>query len=142
MKLTDIQQMTEQDMAIDDLELDRASLDTPQLHNKYLQLYTQEALTFRKIDSDFKRVYKSKWEYYTGKADPEVYKAAPFDLKILKQDVHMYLDADPELDKLQSKLIYQKEKINYLENILKSLNSRTFHIKNAIEWKKFTHGTL
>ena len=54
----------------------------------------------------------------------------------------MYLDADPELDKLQSKLVYQKEKINYLESILKSLNNRTFQIKNAIEWKKFTHGTL
>ena len=129
-------------MVIDDLELDKVSLNTPQLHNKYLQIYTQAALAYRRLDSEYKVAVKEKWEYYTGKADPEVYKASPFDLKILKQDVPMYLDADPELDKLQSKLVYQKEKINYLESILKSLNNRTFQIKNAIEWKKFTHGTL
>ena len=142
MNLSEIQKSVEKDMVIDDLELDRASLDTPQLYNKYFQMYTQEALAYRRLDSDYKILLKDKWEYYTGKADPEVYKESPFDLKILKQDVQMYLDADPELDKLQSKLVYYKEKINYLEHILKNLNNRTFVIKNAIEWKKFTHGTL
>ena len=34
----------------------------------------------------------------------------------------------------------QKEKIEYLESIIKGLNTRGFQIKNAIDWKKFTMG--
>ena len=58
MKLSEIQKMVETDMVIDDLELDKVSLNTPQLHNKYLQIYTQAALAYRRLDSEYKVAVK------------------------------------------------------------------------------------
>ena len=66
----------------------------------------------------------------------------PFDLKVLKADVHIYMDSDDELQKADQKVAYLKQVVNYLEQVLRSINNRTFLIKNAIEWKKFTSGAI
>jgi hypothetical protein len=81
-----------------------------------------------------------KWEYYTGKANPEVYKEQPFDLKVLKADVGIYLDSDGDLQQLSQRMAYTKQIIEYLERILKEINNRNWNIRNTIEWKKFLHG--
>ena len=41
---------------------------------------------------------------------------------------------------MQEKIAYQKEKINYLESIIKTVVNRNFLIKNIIDWRKFTSG--
>ena len=91
---------------------------------------------------DHKTLIREKWEYYTGKADPSVYQAKPFDIKVLKADVHIYMDSDPELQKADQKVAYLDQIIKYLEQVLRGVNNRTFLIKNAIEWKKFTSGAI
>ena len=83
-----------------------------------------------------------KWEYYTGKADPSVYQEKPFDIKVLKADVHIYMDSDDELQRADQKAAYLNQVVKYLEQVLRSINNRTFLIKNAIEWKKFTSGAI
>ena len=52
----------------------------------------------------------------------------------------MFIESDKDFLELLEKISYQKEKIEYLESIVKSLNTRGFQIKNAIEWKRFTMG--
>ena len=37
------------------------------------------------------------------------------------------------------KIEYQEQKIKYLESIIKEISQRTWNIKNAIEWHKFTN---
>ena len=83
---------------------------------------------------------KEKWQYYTGKADPEIYIDKPFDYKVLRQDVDKYMDADPDLIKISSKIEYYQVMISFLDSILKTINNRTYQIKNAIEWQKFIRG--
>ena len=95
-----------------------------------------------KADAELNVIKREKWEYYTGKADPSVYKEKPFDLKVLKADVHIYMDSDDELQKADQKAAYLKQVVTYLEQVLRSINNRTFLIKNAIEWKKFTSGAI
>jgi len=97
MTLDELQLEVEKDMKIDDFQLDIESLKTPNLHAKYLQYYNRFSLLHKKAKSDYKVMVREKWEYYMGKSDPEVYRDKPFDHKILKQDVPMYLDADPDL---------------------------------------------
>ena len=41
---------------------------------------------------------------------------------------------------IQEKIAYQKEKIEYLESIIKTVVNRNFLIKNIIDWRKFTSG--
>jgi hypothetical protein len=53
-----------------------------------------------------------------------------------------FLICDAELLKLQDKVEYFKTVSYQLEQIIRSLNSRTWDIKNCIEWNKFTNGMM
>jgi|MGYP001368813405 hypothetical protein len=142
MTLEELQQSVDRDFALDDTELDTESIKIPLLHNKYLQHFNKFSLLLKKAEYEHKVLKRQKWEYYTGKADPSVYKEKPFDLKILKADVHIYMESDDELQKADQKEAYLKQVVNYLEQVLRSINTRNFIIKNAIEWKKFTSGAI
>jgi|TARA_Y100000034_G_C6843999_1_gene382156 hypothetical protein len=140
MNIEELYDEIEKDLKIDDTELDLESIRTPQLHNKYLKLYTKHSLQLKKLQDDYKVMYRLKWEYYTGKAPPEVYASNPFDLKVLRTDIGIYLDADTDLQQLSQRQAYAKEITNYLEKILREINNRNWTIRNTIEWKKFIHG--
>ena len=142
MTLEELQQSVNKDFKLDDTELDRESVNIPLLHNKYLIHFNKFNLLLKKADQEHKTLTREKWEYYTGKADPSVYKDKPFDLKVLKADVHIYMDSDDELQKADQKAAYLKQVVTYLEQVLRGVNNRTFLIKNAIEWKKFTSGAI
>ena len=142
MTLEELQQAVNKDFKLDDTELDTESVNIPLLHNKYLIHFNKFSLLLKKAEYDHKSMIRDKWEYYTGKADPSVYKEKPFDIKVLKADVHIYMDSDPELQKADQKVAYLNQIVKYLEQVLRSVNNRTFLIKNAIEWKKFTSGAI
>ena len=140
MNLVELQNEADRDLKIDDTELDLESIRTPQLHNKYLKLFTKYSLQLKKVKDDYDGLYKFKWEYYTGKSTMEVYQAEPFDLKVLKSDVHIYLNADEELQKLGQRQEYLNVVVVYIERVLREINNRNWNIRNTIEWKKFLHG--
>ena len=142
MTLEELQQSVDKDFKLDDTELDAESIKIPLLHNKYLQHFNKFSLLLRKAEYDHKSLVREKWEYYTGKSDPSVYKEKTFDLKVLKADVHIYMDSDADLQKADQKAAYLNQVVKYLEQVLRSINNRTFLIKNAIEWKKFTSGAI
>ena len=129
-------------MNIDDTELDLESLKTPQLHSQYLKTYSTYALMLKKAEGDYSKLHIKKWLFFTGKAEPEEYKEKNFDLKVLRQDVDKFIDSDDEIIKLKQKIEYLKQICHYCESTLKQINNRTFQIKNAIEWKKFTMGSM
>ena len=91
-------------------------------------------------ETKLKILKKEKWMYYSGKAEPEVYIERPFDHKVLKPDMEKYLDADDDLIKSVSKIEYYQAMLSYLDSILKTILNRTYQIKNAIEFMKFTAG--
>ena len=140
MDLIELQNEVDRDLKIDYTELDLESIKTPQLHNKYLKHYTKYSLQLKKAKDDYKILRRHKWEYYTGKSAPDVYLEKPFDLKILKADVGIYLEADEELQLLGQKEAYLETTVNYLEKILREITNRNWTIRNTIEWKKFLHG--
>ena len=142
MTLDELQAQAEKDLKIDDTELDLESLKTPQLHSQYLKTYSTYALMLKKAEGDYSKLHIKKWLFFTGKAEPEEYKEKNFDLKLLRQDVDKFIDSDDEIIKLKQKIEYLKQICHYCESTLKQINNRTFQIKNAIEWKKFTMGSM
>ena len=142
MTLDELQAQAEKDLSIDDTELDLESLKTPQLHSQYLKTYSTYALMMKKAEGDYSKLHIKKWLFFTGKADPQEYKDKNFDLKVLRQDVDKFIDADDEIIKQRQKVEYLKQICGYCESTLKQINNRTFQIKNAIEWKKFTMGSM
>jgi hypothetical protein len=142
MTLEELQESANRDLKIDDTDLGTESINIPILHNKYLQHFNKFSLLLKKAEYEQKVLKRQKWEYYTGKADASVYQEKPFDLKILKADVHIYMDSDEELQRADQKEAYLRQVVNYLEQLLRSINSRNFVIKNAIDWARFTSGAL
>jgi|TARA_B100000424_G_C22763490_1_gene411653 hypothetical protein len=142
MTLDELQAQAEKDLKIDDTELDLESLKTPQLHSQYLKTYSTYALMLKKAEGDYSKLHIKKWLFFTGKAEPEEYKDKNFDLKVLRQDVDKFIDGDDEIIKQRQKIEYLKQICHYCESTLKQINNRTFQIKNAIEWKKFTMGSM
>ena len=92
-------------------------------------------------EGNYRVLYRKKWEYYSGKSDPEVYRDNPFDHKILKQDLPIYLESDEELIRKQ-KVEYNAMCMDSCERILKQIQQRGWDIKNAIEWRKFVDGAI
>ena len=142
MTLDELQQLVNKDLKLDDTELDSESARIPLLHNKYLQHFNKFSLLQKKAQQDLNTLEREKWECYTGKADEAVYREKPFDLKVLKADVHIYINSDPDYQKADQKVAYLNQVVKYLEQILRTINNRTFLIKNMIEWKKFTSGAI
>ena len=142
MTLEELQQQADKELKINDAELDLESLKTPQLHNKYLKHLNNFKLLLTRAKTDVNIMKKVKWEYYTWKASPEIYKQKPFELKILKQDIDKYLESDEDLIKLTQKVEYLQTVVDFLESTVRQISNRSFAIKNAIEWKKFTSGAI
>ena len=142
MDLEKLQELADLDLKLNDTELDLESLKTPQLHNKYSKFHNQYINLLKKAEQDRDIMIRDKWEYYTGKADPQVYKENPFNLKILKPDVDKYLKSDKDLIKLEQKVTYIESTVNYLDKTIRLIANRSFQIKNAIEWRKFTSGVI
>ena len=143
MKLEDIQILWDKDSKINPVDLATESLRVPDLHNKYYKIYTNERLLLSKWELEFKKLYKEKYEYYMGIMDEGELRVngwEPFTLKVLKADLAIYMEADQDITNFSHKLSLQKEKINFLEALIKNLNNRGFLIKNAIDWNKFTNG--
>ena len=88
------------------------------------------------------KLYREKWEYYSGKSDPQVYILKPFNLKILRTDVDKYINADEVVQKATQKVEYLKVVVDFLDRTLRQITNRTFTIKNAIDWKRFTSGAV
>ena len=137
-----VKEQWKQDSVIDEDLLDHESIKIPQLHSKYLNFLSDVRLFKIKREQEYKKLLREKFEYYTGKADAEVYREKPFDLKILKQDVQLYIESDEEIQSVLTKLNYYKEMIFLLESILSNISTRGFQIKNSIDWQKFMQGSI
>jgi hypothetical protein len=144
MKLSDLQQQWHADCQIDKLSLDSESLKLPNLHSKYITYWNEETLNYKRLQGEYKIIYKLKWEYYNGKLsleDLKEHQLEPFHLKILKQDIDIYIDSDKNIIDIQAKIDYTKQKINFLDSIIKHINTRGYLIKNAIDFMKFQLGS-
>jgi len=136
-----IQNMWEQDSKIDIDNLHTECLNIPALHAKYFDIYNNILLLKKKAEQQRRNIRHERYEYYAGKADPEVYVEDPFPKKIRDKDtLQKYLDADEKLSQVCLKIDYYETMLNYLESILKVVQNRTFQIKNAIEFVKFQAG--
>lgn len=131
------------DTKLDDTELDYEALRIPNLHAKYLKIYGETKVRLRAQKIKAKQLHQTLYDYYKGDLNnPEDLGNLgrdPWVKTVLKQDIQMYIDADADMVRMQSKLALTEETVGVLEEILKSINSRGFLVKNAIEWRRLTN---
>ena len=139
--LDKIQSMWQEDCKIDIDNMHEESIKVPQLHSKYHEILNNLILLRTKAQKIQKSVRHERYEYYSGKADPDVYEREPFPKKVRDKDALIrYMDSDERLSEANLKVEYYNVMINYLESILKQISNRTYQIKNSIEWHKFQAG--
>lgn len=144
MKLEEIQNEWSVDAQIDINDLDNESLKTPKLHSKYYKMFSHENMVLKKVEADLKVLKLEKYEFYTMGATEETvqkgWKLPPKGM-ILRTDVPMYMDADKDIIALNLKVALQREKVDFLESIIKSFASRSFDVRNSIEFMKWRNGS-
>ena len=142
MNLDELKLQVSQDLRVDDEHLDTESLKNQEIKAKYLDHKSKFELLLFKAKGDYKRLYREKWEYYGGKADAKIYVTKPFDLKVLKTDLHIYIESDEDIIKSEHKIAYLETVIKYIDGVLRSIQNRGWDIKNAISWKQFEAGMI
>lgn len=135
------------DGEINDMALDEETRRIPNLHQKYLKHYSKAKLRGKKLDKEFKTLLKDKWLYYNGKMHKDEIEEKgwaydPFNglTKPLKGDMNYYYDADTDIQNMQLKIDYNKELVDTLKEIIDAIRWRHQHIRNMIDWKRFTSG--
>ena len=144
MKLEEIQELWNRDREIDIAELAIESVRIPELHDKYLKIYIDERIKLKSLEFELSKMVRLKHDYYSGRLaqeDLEKLGWEPFLGKILKGEMHSYLEADEDVFRIKTKIVMMEEKINYLDSIVKMINNRGFQIKSAIDWIKFKSGS-
>ena len=140
MTLDELKMQVREDLKVDDEHLDTESLKNQEIKATYLDHKSRYELLLYRAKGDYKRLYREKWEYYGGKADAKIYASKPFDLKVLKTDLSVYITADEEIIDAENKIGYLETVVDYIKGVIKSVDNRGWDIKNAIEWKKFEAG--
>jgi hypothetical protein len=143
MNLEELQHEAREDLAIIDQErLDQESFKNQNIKPKWLEYRTRydQLLIMRR--ADHQKLWREKWEYYGGKADAKVYAAKPFDIKVLKTDLQMYIQSDDDILELQSKISYYESIVKYIDGVIRSIDNRGWDIRNAQDWKKFEAGMI
>ena len=140
MTLDELKLQVQKDLKVDDEHLDTESLKNQEIKAKYLDHKSRYELLLFRAKGDYKRMYREKWEYYGGKADAKIYATKPFDLKVLKTDLAVYITSDEEIINAENKVGYLETVVDYIKGVIKSVDNRGWDIKNAIEWRKFEAG--
>ena len=141
MNLDKIQEMWQKDAVIDPDNLHDESLKIPQLHSKYYTIYNTITLLREKARTQYTKIKLERYNYYTGKAEPEVYEKDPFPYKVREKDaIQRHLEADERLTTVDLKIRYYDATLKFLEEIIRNVSNRTYQIKNAIEWNRFQAG--
>ena len=81
--LDKLQEMWEKDSKIDMDNLHTESTNIPTLHAKYFELYNTIFLMRKKAEQQRKNIRHERYEYFSGKADPDVYIENPFPKKFV-----------------------------------------------------------
>ena len=143
MKLEDIQELWHRDSEIDYTELGTESIRIPQIHDKYLKIFTDERIRLKGVEFELSKLVRTKTEYYSGKMSQEELERHGWEQylgRLLKNEIANYIESDDDVIKLKQQLVILQEKITYLDSVIKMINNRGFQSKNALDWLKFSHG--
>ena len=140
-KLRELQAESKEDLVIpDDEDLHQQSYKNQVIKPKWLDYKSEYRLQLFWFKSEHKRMYREKWEYYGGKADAKVYVAKPFDLRVLKTDLGVYINSDEDIIEIENKIALSETTLEFIEGIIKSIDNRGWDIRNSQDWKKFVAG--
>ena len=144
LQLTELQDLWTADSTIDETNLGKFSANVPLLHAKYLSHLCQAKLQHRMMMAKFLRLRRDKTKYFKGEMTREELTERGWQqyqgIKPLKSEMNEKLQLDEDLIVHEDKVVYLETVVMFLESVMKSINSRTWDIKNCIAWSQLQAG--
>lgn len=144
MNIDDIINEWKTDSKIDDSHLAHAALYSSILHSKYLELLSKTKIKMQKLRIRLSRLHNIKTRYYRGELTKEELQEYGWSQyqgnKPLKSEMERLLDTDPDCIEILESIDYLNTCKETLESIIRQIGSRSYDIKNYIEWNKFQAG--
>jgi hypothetical protein len=132
-----------EDSVIDSTSMEKELLKISHLHGKYLNIMSHHRHLVRKMESEYKVMKGLREDYYQDhltQEDLDKHGWEPIQHVLSNPQIARKLETDTELNKLLLKKIAHEEIVNYCENILKSLHSRTWDLGNYVKYIQLTSG--
>lgn len=132
-----------EDSAWNKLDLLEEETKISKLHSKYQGIASIYGMKSRKLKWKYNKLRLDKYEWYNGKMSEEKLKELgwnPFSLKILKQDILIYLEGDEDLNIIEYQMGFYDEIAKYAISVVKELNNRTWQLKGAIDMTRYNGG--
>ena len=143
MTLEELKQESYKDLPVKKVEnIDQESFYNQEIKAKWLDYKSRFELLLARSKGDYQVLYREKWEYYGGKSEAKIYASKPFDLKVLKTDLQIYISSDSDVIELSNKIAYLETTIKFIDGVIKSIDNRGWDIKHAISWKQFEAGMM
>lgn len=129
-KMEKLQQEAEEDLKFSIVDAEKIALNIPMLKNKYSRYLFIAKGVLKNSEMDLKKIYAKKHKYYS------------FDhnIKFNRGDVPHYIHADSEYQQVEKKVELNKLRVEYLDNVLKSIDQMSFTIPAAIKMHIFMNG--
>ena len=143
MDTNDIAAIWAADSPIDETNLLGESKRIPSLHSKYYNLYYREVLRVKKLKAEYKELEMDKRNWYDGSMAEEDLREKgwkPFQRKVIRNDLDKHIQSDKDIIKLSLTIDFHTANANYREDIIKTIHSRNFVVKNMIDILKFQSG--
>ena len=144
MNLETLQAEWDKDAEFDLGRADEVIRNIPLLHAKYWRIFVDEKLRRLKLRNEYALLRHLRYEYFAGRLDDaeRIKQGWPVQpLRLVKQDIDSYLEADTILMPLKIKVEAQEIKMSFLEDVIKSINNRNFLVKNGIDYLRFSMGS-
>ena len=126
-----LKKIIEKDLDLTEENMADKSLKIPILYTKYLDIYSKELKILKdktldrdKFHGDLYHKIKFEGEYKLDYA----------------KEVEIYCNRDDELYKKNQEIIFQTIVVKHIEEILETIKSMGYTVKNYIEWRKFLAG--
>ena len=142
MNIDELKAELEKDLKMDMENLHNEAILVPAQHGKWLGFAMDESGKLAALRSKHKKMKLRKWNYYLGRGTAEEYKARPFQLKVLKNEVQQYIDADEDIRSIEDRIAAKEALVNFLEGAVRAITNKQWNIKNAIEFLKFKNGLM
>ena len=140
-RYAEVKELAKDEVVINEHDLDGESLRTPRLHSRWLSMMGDEAVKMKQIQNLMKKMTLERSRFFLGTQTDKYYaEHGQPHVRVPKTDLPLYLDADDQICMLREIMEIQTQVVDFLEKTVREISSRTYHLRAAIDWRKFESG--
>lgn len=140
-RYAEVKELALEEVTINEHDLDGESLRTAKLHSRWLSMMGDEAVKMKQIQNLMKKLMLERSRFFLGTQTDKYYaEHGQPHVRVPKTDLPLYIDADDQICAVRELAEIQEQLVGFLEKTVKEISSRTFHIRAAIDWRKFESG--